>query len=959
MKKSNRARKLAKKLASNTLAVFLPLAMSLGVASAAGVEHPEILVAPADRAAILAKVEHDPWAKKSYATLKARVDECVNKCQKDPEYMASRLFMNWETHYTTPIILKQRCVGGEGHAPVPTPRFGGARDWATKYSLPSKLEDYKPYNDKDGKVWLFNKDTSRYEWADPSLTGRTFEIGNERIMQSAADAGFIYWLTGDQKYARYASGILWTYMKGFSYMKAPKFEQPDPNEARIIGFDSFEVIHEDIVTPLAEAYDFTYDYLRKHGRDVGLIQAQLKRMADRVIAGGGATGNWNLNQSRIIAYGTLGLENNADYPDGKGRQYYVNLLLNARLPAQTGLEHVIREGYDQASGIWPEAPGYSFGTTKDIILIATLLSSDPAGRELLTNPVLPRALNAQINLLYPNGYGVGMGDTINPRLNTEAAELLLAAARKSSDTELENRMTVALDREISEGYYHRADNANLVALTQFVGKLKSVPAGASGASRTFFGAPLNVLMQRNVVANPNDSLAAAMYGTAGGHAHANGLAMELYGAGLILGADPGRGVSYWQPEHRQYYSQPPAHNTVIVNGQSDYPIYGPRHIAMKLDYVEPASGRPGMSPDISFAQASFRYNRPSAEQQRTLALIRTGPKSGFYFDVFRSRVDEGAKGFQDYLYHNIGQTLTLEHADGKPLPLAASTFLSSKNGCLVGYNYFKDEKSAVETGDFKGIFALRMPNGSEHRMCFWMLGEPNRRVFSVSAPPDHAGRAELPAAIEALRMPTMVVRQQGDAWDKPFVAVYEPVLGDRQPAIASVRAAKVEGENSHLAACVVQGQGSGSGNDSRFNILLLQNDLLGVAQKVEGCDFSGSFGVVVKRGVDVSELYLGHGRSIGESGLSLSASNDLPMDAVLLREPSGWQYSASEPVKANLIFPLPAGSSVQSWVLVRADASGRHPVESAHVEKCAAGALAVECVLPTGRHETLTLEAEK
>ena len=40
--------------------------------------------------------------------------------------MSSRLFMNWQTHYTVPVVKNSRWIGGEGHAPVPTPRFGGA-----------------------------------------------------------------------------------------------------------------------------------------------------------------------------------------------------------------------------------------------------------------------------------------------------------------------------------------------------------------------------------------------------------------------------------------------------------------------------------------------------------------------------------------------------------------------------------------------------------------------------------------------------------------------------------------------------------------------------------------------------------------------------------------------------------------------------------------------------------------
>ncbi|MGD0517622.1 MAG: heparinase II/III family protein, partial [Thermoguttaceae bacterium] len=710
-----RRRDFLKKTVLGSAGIIVAHSLIGAETSALGNAHPQILITPADRESIKAKVERYDWAKASYAGLKTRVDDLLRRCHSDPQFMSSRLFMNWQTHYIVPVVRKSRWIGGEGHAPVPTPRFGGARDWATKYQSPAKLEDLKPFNDNEGKVRLLNKESGSEEWADAGQTGRMFETVNERIIQTAADAAFIHWLGGDERYADYASEILWTYMYGFSFVQPPKFDLADPGAARVIGLTSFEVIHEDIVTPLAVCYDFLHDFLRKQGKDVVLIQNQLKRMADRVIDGGGREGNWNLNQARIIAFAGLALEDNGKYPDGKGRPYYIDTVLNCRLPAQTGLTHVIKEGYDLETALWPEAPGYSFGTTADIVRTASLMSGDPAGQKVLADPILPRAITAQMGLIYPNGFATGLGDTVNPRLNTIAVELLLADARRRSDTALEDRLTSALWREISSGNYDRSANANLVALTKYVAELKpkALPSpngrGARGEgdineSRAFFGKPLNVLIERNDAAGgPDYSLAAAMFGTAGGHVHANGLAIELYGAGLILGADPGRGSSYWQADHAEYYSQPPAHNTVIVNGKSSYRI-GRGQIAMNLEKIEPASCEPAMSPNIGFARAAFSYADPEAQQQRTLALVRIGDRSGFYLDVFRSRAKSEEGSFHDYLYHNIGQSLAICDSAGNPLALAGSDLLGSRHGTLKGYDYFKNERSVDFAEDWRSTF---------------------------------------------------------------------------------------------------------------------------------------------------------------------------------------------------------------------------------------------------------------
>src|SRR5208282_3869423 len=81
--------------------------------SASSSEHPRLLVKPSDREAILAKLEQSPWAKESYAALKASVDSCMEHCKTNEQFMSSRLFMNWQSNYTTPIVRNSRTVGGE------------------------------------------------------------------------------------------------------------------------------------------------------------------------------------------------------------------------------------------------------------------------------------------------------------------------------------------------------------------------------------------------------------------------------------------------------------------------------------------------------------------------------------------------------------------------------------------------------------------------------------------------------------------------------------------------------------------------------------------------------------------------------------------------------------------------------------------------------------------------------
>jgi hypothetical protein len=853
-------------------------------------DHPRLFVPNSDRDAIIAKIDKYPWAHQAYQSLKSEVDHYLALTAADPKWMISRLQMNWQTHYETPLVRNERSAGGEGFAPVPTPRFAGARDWATHYHLPAKLEDFRPYNDNHGQIFLIDDRTNTGGWVDPGLTGRTIEVANARILQLAANAGFVYWLTGDEKYARFGSEILCTFMDGFSHIQLPRDLSGRRNQ--IIGMMSFEVIHEDSMLPSGEAYDFFHDYLTAHGRDVGLIAKQLKRWADRVIDGGSATGNWNLNQAKEIAPATLVLDDNSAYPDHKGRQYYVDVLLNARLPAQTGILHVLREGYDLKTGLWPEAPGYGFGTTPQIEQIASYMSGDPDGRRVLADPMLSKAIMAQLQLLYPNGWSIGWGDTDNTRVSAVGLELLIAAARRQGNAPLELQLTAALRHEIDGGFYNRAAQANIGAITQYVGELLPASANLAPLSRTYLGPPLNVLIQRN-----GTDLMAALYGTAGGHAHANGLNMELFGDGLIMGADPGRGVSYWQPDQRDYYSQPPASNTVIVDASSTYPPQGPGHIAMRVEAMEPNDGEPANSANVSYATCSFQYNHPPSQQERTVALVRTGDGKGFYFDVFRSRLTSGGTQFHDYLYHNIGQRFSLSDDNGRPLPLASSLLLGTAQGDLPGYNYFKNERSLDFFGDLHGQFVAQLPDGSDHTMNLWMCGSPNRRVFSLEAPPDHAGREALPAELNSIPMPTLLVRQKGPAWDAPFIAVYEPGRG----TIRSVHSVDVN-DGPNVAACEVTG--------NSFSALLAQDDKPTSPHRVDGFNFQGGFAAIVQHDDKVTELYLGHGLTLDNDQLSISARGGEPIDADLTRTDAGWVYSSSGPIEVVLStakFDLPAG----------------------------------------------------
>ncbi|MDF7823615.1 heparinase II/III family protein [Pontiellaceae bacterium B12227] len=756
------------------------------LALAASAKHPQLLTTADQHDEIVKKVESVEWAKSAFAKLQERIDGYMTETEKDPQWALSRLAMNWDTHYVTPITKGSRTIRGEGRAEVPTPRFAGARDWKTDYVRQQPIENLKPFNDKGGKIWLVNEKTGKEELVHPSITGHAIERINNEVMALAADAAFLYWVTGEKKYADFAAPILWTYMTGLAQTKKPVIlDKGDKGPHRIIGTATYEVIHDGILHSIAVAYDFLYDYIQADNAiDGAIVEAGIKRFADRIIEGGGRTGNWNLHQAKKIAYGGMVLGSNSDYEDGKGREYYVDVALNADLPHQWGVTHVIREGYDQKTAIWPEAPGYAFDTTANIIEIALLLSNDPAGRKAMQNPILKKAVLDQRKQTYPPGYSHAMGDTSYARIEARAAELMLSWSLSEGDEQSVKEFAALLQGEVEAGKYDRNAQDSLLALTRYAAELPMVGKGVLKKTPTYFAEPVNLVMLENLSKNGDDryALGATMFGTKGGHMHANGLSVELYGAGYVLGFDSGRGSSYWQPDHNEYYRQAPSHNTVVVNGDSKYPSHGTGTIAMQVEMVEPAFDQAAENQHLTYLTASFKHKSPKASQQRTLALVRINDTTAFYFDVFRSKTDKKDKDqYHDWFYHGMADQMTV-----KKLRLKSSKQLTSKRGNMKGYDYFSEEQSAETDSTIRATFPLSI-EGNDVAMDIWMLGQEDRRVYSVMAPANRGARHYVDEKYWDRLQPTMVVRQKGEAWNRPFVVVYEPSIQADGTKIRSVK----------------------------------------------------------------------------------------------------------------------------------------------------------------------------
>ena len=138
-------------------------------------------------------------------------------------------------------------------------------------------------------------------------------------------------------------------------------------------------------------------------------------------------------------------------------------------------------------------------------------------------------------------------------------------------------------------------------------------------------------------------------------------------------------------------------------------------------------------------------------------------------DIFRSRKTEGGDKFHDYFYHNIGQELSLG------LALSEKDAGDFAEGCIPGYKYFSDVAAGDGSKDFGGVFTMKVNDGKSVGMKMWMRGSKGRKIYKGGAAgPRSMIRAKLPYDVMKTPMNTVIARQEGEAWSKPFTAVYMP-----------------------------------------------------------------------------------------------------------------------------------------------------------------------------------------
>ena len=717
--------------------------------------------------------------------LKAKIENVMSQVDKQPDWLYSRLQMFWKTNASDVFVNGETFSHpGGAKAAGPTVKYNGSRSTASQYNRP-KLEDIIPYDDDEqGSVTYISRATGKMEKTSPAKTGCNLAGVNRQIIGIARDAARIYAATGDMRYGQMAAKVFDVYMKGIAYRNVP-IDLNHGHQQTLVGMTTFEVIHEDAINELTQMYPLIKNLVKN---DQAIIEAGFKKWAENIIANGVPHNNWNLFQADFIVKIALVLQDNQAYADGKGKQYYLDYIVNQNSIRQWSMNKLIDFGFDAKSKTWYESPGYSTTVLSSICDFANMLD-EKAGIDLFKlRPILTEAVKTSAEYLFPNRMIAGFGDTHPGYLNTGGIDQVLKYATRHKNKNLISEMNL-----LKNAVAPKAPISEIEAYT----------------STLFYAPNVSWIAMRSGMDKQHD-LMASVNASLGNHQHANGISLELYGKGYVLGPDAGIGRTLYSGlDYLEYYSQMPAHNTVVVDGVSSYPVMMSQH-AFKVvaSYPEVSKEQPAskklsekklsiqkdseLKDKITYATVSFIEPETQAQQQRTTAIVKTSAKGGYYIDVFRSKKKEGGDKTHDYFYHNLGQEMkVMDATSGQPLDMKPTEELAFAGGHLYAYSYIYDKKSAEMQNSVKTQFVTKilddkvveaMDGQREITMTMWMKKDENRTIFQALSPVnlEYERMPNQPYKVDEQPVLTFVARQKGEAWNHPFVCVYEP-SSDAEP----------------------------------------------------------------------------------------------------------------------------------------------------------------------------------
>lgn len=819
--------------------------------------HPHIAINDSEKDAILKKMKEASWAQEIFNSTKKRLKFYIEKHQQDTTWILERYLMNRvPRRYYTDFISDAdgtKLIAYKGNAPVPTVRVSPHKrapitPEGVAYVLP-RIKDLVP-NDTSMYMRLLNPVTKKYEVVDPQSYVGTL---NGTINELAYDASVIYWLTGEVQYAKFAADIL------DQWVNAVVYQHPIKGPGRT-GFLDIQTLGDEKAKPLILAYDFLYPYLKEHHYSLKNYETVFERIANTLVHRGYVNNNWYAAESSTLVAAALALDN------PQKRAYYLDFYLNKDTVVdgcgQLGLPTTVKRWFT-ADGHWKEPGGYHNYPVSKLIESAMMLENN--GYSIFNKyPELLKASYVMLKYSFPNLTASAFGDTGRPTQSVECLECAIKMASKYAMPILSDLVNAAQLLE-EAGKYDRK-KGGISALLWYLPQMPAVNGRENHDDlwcRTGELDFASCYLQRNGMDLEN-GLMCVVQGASYNHNHSNGMSMELYGRGTVMGIDPGNGPTYEHPMHVKYYTQWGAHNTVVAAGSSTSlsPFRGgggAKSIgAIELVSMEPLADQKAISDDFSYTFTKYYEGSTKTNQERLLSIVRIDEEHGFYVDLYRSDNQKS----NDYLYHNIGDDVAFYTPEGDSLkqePISSYPCVGNDN---PGLGFFRSVQTIGNYGkELVAMFSVKQLETGAGYMKMWMPATSDMTYFTALAP--NAKTAQYPYQ----QKPALVVsmRKEGPTGENPFVAVYEPVSeGFSGGLIRTVERIELKAQDVMSTALTVKTK---KGEEYTF-----VNTPNGKIVSAEDWKCSADLTIFAKKG-EKSIVYVGNGSFVENEDMRIEADN--------------------------------------------------------------------------------------
>ena len=879
-----------------------------------GFERPTIYAQAERRSEVLGKIARYVWARRTFDKIKARVEPYADRHQVDPEWILSKWGMHWKAgkHRTyaskianTDDYLNMSSLSG--NAPVPTVRIQeGNADFNERDFRRPTIEEMEPYPGRSVRFPSIVGGPAHY-----TAYGRNnWCYYHWPLFELTREAGMLYWLTREEKYAKLAADNFMQWLRGASYMNRPI------GVSHNFAFFS-KACSADVNPTMFYAYDFVHDYLMENndeyyydrryidpetgvypatgndhpGRDTRYIDPETGEESIELMADAFAYKFGKI----FVDYGLVG--NNHEMVD---TSWITSCALaisdrnrNNRLDLLSYL--FTRDGRNQRRiskqlthfnerGLNKEPLGYHNYPVSQYM--ETIYMLENANYNIMGNPTYSKLFKATYivtDYIFAHGFSTAFGNNGTVGVSSignsgelggvvDFLEMGYKYAKKYNSPE-KYRIAYELNKLINKGYLRgrggRGLDSRALLANEGVVEKPSINIQKNRSDEIDFAGHT---LQRN----GDNELESLMYTVVGGgnfsHAVDNGLTVEWYGKGFILSPDSGVD-NYQSRKYKQYTSRVGSHNAVVIDKQAVGKWRQPAHL-VSID--PPIQSTIGVSDNNSFSLNSYDYRVYSGfkQQRRNIMMNRTAKNSGYYLDVFWSHGNN-----TDYLHHHLSSGVPNATFRQNGAVINGRSVNNELRASSPGYHFFsRRKKYNMADDDFQADLKVDLDKFDKNvYMRAWVMGDGNRTYYHAHTQTTRSVQSDFQRNTNGV----MVIRDTSPNFNnKPFIVLYEPYRGDGRNVIDHVRRMNGTKGQSHYVGIVVSNSDRNGQDRPDIQYLISSKDNNAVFNH-ERVQFKGYSATVSHNSGELSSLYLGKGSYLANYGYRLEKARNEDITAYL------------------------------------------------------------------------------